>query len=255
MRAVADRSNRFVFDGVVDAYAAGRPDMPVDAVREGARAVGVPESGRVLEAGAGTGQLTAALVEAGFDVVALEPGGALRRRAAERVPSADLRPDTFESFEPGGRFDAVFSSNAFHWIDPGISYAKAADVADALVLLWDVPFLADGALFRRIQHDVLWPRGSTFPDEEGEVRAMLERDAAAARDELAASGRFDQPWWRVYARMLTYTPDRYVALIGSMSSIAASPDREDVLSELRELLGDEPLDVRDLVYVVAARAA
>jgi hypothetical protein len=68
-----DRSIRFVFDTVVDSYASGRPEMPVGAVREAARAIGVPVGARVLEVGAGTGQLTHALIEPGFEVVVLEP--------------------------------------------------------------------------------------------------------------------------------------------------------------------------------------
>jgi 2-polyprenyl-3-methyl-5-hydroxy-6-metoxy-1,4-benzoquinol methylase len=118
VRANANRAIRFVFDSVADSYASGRPDMPLEAVLGGAEAVGVPAGVRVLEIRAGAGQLTATLVEAGFAVVALEAGAELRRLAAARAPAANLRPETFEDFDPGVRFSAIFSSNAFHWLDP-----------------------------------------------------------------------------------------------------------------------------------------
>jgi hypothetical protein len=53
---------------------------------------------------------------------------------------------------------------------------------------------------------------------------------------------------------LGYTPERYLALIGSMGGVASSPDRCEILAELGPILGTKPFEVVDLVYVVAARA-
>jgi 16S rRNA A1518/A1519 N6-dimethyltransferase RsmA/KsgA/DIM1 with predicted DNA glycosylase/AP lyase activity len=61
--------------------------MPVEVIR----AVGPPEGARVLEIGAGGGQLTWALVEAGYDVTALEPNAAMRERGAARASGCALR--------------------------------------------------------------------------------------------------------------------------------------------------------------------
>ena len=255
MRASSDRSIRFVFDSVADAYVSGRPDMPLEAVVGGAEAAGVPRGARVLEIGAGAGQLTGTLVEAGFDVVALEPGAELRRRAAERVPAATFVSQTFEEFEPEGRFDAIFSSNAFHWLEPTMGYAKAADLADALVLIWNTPLIAEPELRRRVQEDVMIPHGSTFPTEEQDVRQLVAEESTIGREELRSSGRYEMPWWRLYERTLEYTPRRYVDLIGSMGGVASSPDRVEITAELTPVLGAEPFEVIDLVYVVAARVA
>ena len=59
------------------------------------------------------------------------------------------------------------------------------------------------------------------------VRRSTPRDPSSAvgRDELRASGRFEEPWWNVYERRLEYTPRRYLDLIGSMGAVASSPDR------------------------------
>jgi SAM-dependent methyltransferase len=249
-----DRSIRFVFDSVVDAYVSGRPDMPLEAVLEGARAAGVPAAARVLEIGAGAGQLTATLVEAGFDVVALEPGGELRRRTAARVPAATLRSETFEDFEPDGRFDAIFSANAFHWVDPGVGHRKAAELARALVLIWNTPFVADPDLRRRVQDEVMILHGSTFPTEEADVRQLVADETAAACERVRGSGRFREPWSHVYQRTLEYAPTRYIDLIGSMGYVAASGEREAIQAELAPILGTEPFDVVDLVWVIAVRA-
>lgn len=229
--------------------------MPLEAVHDAARELGLHEGARVLEIGAGTGQLTGALVTAGFDVVALEPGAAFRDRLAARVPEIETVASTFEDYEPGSRFAAAFASNAFHWIDPAVGFAKVARDADALVLLWNMPVPADPEVFRRVQDEVMSPHGSTFPNNERDARAMFERDAAGGREELVESGEFERPWWRIYRRELPYRPDEYVSLVLSMSNVAAQPDgvRCDVATALLDVLPEEPFAVSDSVYVVAAK--
>ena len=251
-----DRSIRFVFDTVVDSYASGRPDMPIDSVRRAAEAVVLPPRAHVLEVGAGCGQLTWALAEVGYEVVALEPGEALRSRARARVPTALFHAATFEDFEPDREFDAIFSSNAWHWIDPDVGYAKAAELGDAIVLIWDTAIAADAELRRAIQEDVLDPRGvGSFPIEEPDVREFVDAEVASVCDGLTASGRFDEPLTDLLERRLNYTPERYVDLIGSMGLVAASGRRNEILADLRPLLGDDSFEVVDLVWTIAARAA
>src|SRR5256885_3690305 len=110
------------------------------------------------------------------------------------------------------------------------------------------------SLRRRVQKEVMIPHGSVFPTEEEDVRQCVIDDSAAGRDELRASGRFEEPWWHVYERTLGYTPERYLALIGSMGAVASPPDRGEVVAELAPILGARPFAVVDLVYVVAAKA-
>jgi SAM-dependent methyltransferase len=243
-----------VFDTVAEHYVRGRSDMPLEAVRDASRVLGLAPGSRVLEVGAGAGALTAQLVAAEFDVVALEPGAALRERLTARVPDALVHAATFEEYEPGVRFDAIFSSNAWHWVDPEVAYVKAARVARAIVLMWDMPIPADADLFRSVQDDVMQPNGSTFPNNEHDARAMFESDAAAGRQELAESALFDEPWWRIYDRDLPFTREQYVSLILSMSNAAAAPEdaQRAVADGLRAVLPDE-FTLRDPVYVLATR--
>jgi protein-L-isoaspartate O-methyltransferase len=231
--------------------------MPLEVVRAAAAAMELPAGARILEIGAGCGQLTRTLVDVGFDVVALEPGDALRARAAERAPAARFVPATFEEYEPDGRFDAIFSSNAFHWVDPEVGYPKAAELAGALVLIWNTPFIAEPELRRRVQDGVMVPHGSTFPTEEADVRQHVADEIEAMRGRIRDHGRgsFEEPWTQVHERVLRCTPDRFRDLIGSMGKVAASPDRDVILAELEPVLGNDPLDVIDLVWVLAARSA
>jgi SAM-dependent methyltransferase len=83
----------------------------------------------VVEVGCGTGKLTAALVERGLDVDAVDPGAGMVAVARTRLGDAPVRFHVvpFEQVElPPGAFGAAFSATAFHWVDPAVSWAKVA---------------------------------------------------------------------------------------------------------------------------------
>ena len=72
------------FGTVADEYERGRPGYAAEAIRWllGEQPL------HVLDLGAGTGKLTAALLAAGHDVTAVEPLEPMRERLAARLPAA-----------------------------------------------------------------------------------------------------------------------------------------------------------------------
>ena len=85
--------------------------------------------GPVADVGAGTGKLTAALVAAGRDVIAIEPSADMRARLGETCPGVDARDGTGEATGlPDASAAAVVYGQAWHWIDPEAGSAEAARV-------------------------------------------------------------------------------------------------------------------------------
>ena len=88
-----------------------------------------PAPARVLEVGAGAGELAQALGAAGYDVLAIDPAG-----SAEHVRPVPLR----ELREPAASFDAAVAVVSLHHVEPlRESYRRLADVvrpAGVLVL-------------------------------------------------------------------------------------------------------------------------
>jgi SAM-dependent methyltransferase len=121
-----------VFDEVAAEYDRHRPAYPGELVDRACRVAGTGSGDRVLEVGCGSGQLTRALLARGLRVTALEPGQnlmALARRNTEGAGAVEFVNARFEDAPlPRGHFQAVFSASAFHWIDPEVSWQKAADV-------------------------------------------------------------------------------------------------------------------------------
>lgn len=113
------------FDRAADVYDAARPSYPADAVSwltEGME-------GPVLDLGAGTGKLTAALVDRGFDVTAVDPSPEMLRVLRERLPGVDAYEATAERIPlPDAAFGLVVSAQAWHWVDPARAVPEVARV-------------------------------------------------------------------------------------------------------------------------------
>ena len=102
------------FGGVVDAYDRARPTYP----REAAAWLVGQDAATVLELGAGTGKLTAELVELGHDVVATDPDPAMLERLSHHLPEVRTIEAPAEELPVGDRaFDAVVAAQAFPWFD------------------------------------------------------------------------------------------------------------------------------------------
>jgi len=123
------------FGAAADVYDRARPGYPVEAVRW---ALPV-DARRVLDLGAGTGKLTAVLLDLGLDVVSVEPSEQMRAhvpgRALALAGTAEQVP------LPDASVDAVVVGQAFHWFDPVPALAEMARVlrpGGTLALLWNV---------------------------------------------------------------------------------------------------------------------
>ena len=100
-----------------DRYQRLRPSYPEPAVDW--LASGVPDRGRVVDVGAGTGKLTVALVAKGFDVLAVDPSADMLARLEEQLPSIAATIGTGEATgAASGSADLVTYAQSWHWVEP-----------------------------------------------------------------------------------------------------------------------------------------
>lgn len=102
------------FESVVEEYDAGRPDYPAEVFE----ALGPLEGRRVLDVGAGTGIATRELLDRGGEVVAVDAGHKVLRRAVDRSPG--LRAVVADGATLPVRtasIDLVCFAQAWHWLD------------------------------------------------------------------------------------------------------------------------------------------
>ncbi|MEU8185526.1 class I SAM-dependent methyltransferase [Micromonospora sp. NPDC049044] len=130
---------RTSFGAAATAYAEHRPDYARAAVRWALEPAPGP---RVLDLGAGTGKLSATLVELGADVVAVEPDPAMLTELRHALPAVRALPGSAESIPlPDASVDAVLVGNALHWFDmtvAGEEIARVLTPGGVLAGLWNV---------------------------------------------------------------------------------------------------------------------
>jgi SAM-dependent methyltransferase len=231
------------FGSVAADYAALRPSYPAQAVAFllGERPL------RVLDLGAGTGLLTDVLLDAGHDVVAVDPSAAMLAHLSARHPGVETRVGAAEEIPVrDGSVDAVVAGQAAHWFDVGPAARELRRVlrpGGVVGLVWNA---RDGR--------VPW------------VAALDELLADESRDHTA-----DQTVVEDFARLLPATDEcaesaitqrlthqAVVAGIGTRSYVAtmSAPERESFLHRVADLLATHP-DTRgreliELPYVTAA---
>jgi SAM-dependent methyltransferase len=182
------------FSRSAEAYRRGRPGYPSEAI---ALLVARLQAGRrVLDLAAGTGALTRPLLDAGLDVVAVEPVAEMR---AALPGAARVLEGTAEKIPLGpGEVDAVAVGQAFHWFDGEAALAEIHRVLrprGVLALFWNrraeddpvnraidkliEPYRADIPAHRSFGWRAAFDRTSLFaPLEEHEFPNEQRLDAA-----------------------------------------------------------------------------
>jgi len=121
---------RGLFDGIAGLYDATRASYPAEIVDAMLTTARVGRGAAVLEIGCGTGQLTRRLAGRGLNLTAIDIGAAMADAARRNVadPLVRFQATAFEDLASAGPFDLIVSATAFHWVDPDVGLAKAAQL-------------------------------------------------------------------------------------------------------------------------------
>jgi SAM-dependent methyltransferase len=221
------RARAASFGQVADLYDRYRPAYPAalfdDVVERGALGPG----SRVVEAGAGTGKATMALIERGLEVAAIEPSDEML--AVLRAKTTDLDAVTcttsrFEDWVPPdpGPFDALVSAQAWHWVDQEVGAEKAHALlrpGGTTAMLWNRP-APDESELRRSLDAVYQQHAPALGDSSMLVQRAL-RLVRERNDRLPIIGRLDDRFTdvevREYEWTARYTTEEYVGLMQTHS--------------------------------------
>jgi SAM-dependent methyltransferase len=249
MRANTNRTAALDFGKLADHYDAGRVAQTPEFVRQATARLGISASTRLLEVGAGTGQLTGTLLAAGGDVVAVEPAQPLaerlKRNYASYVASGRLRICTqlFETLRPADfePFPQIWSSDAWHWVDPAAGYRRAAELLapeGLLICTWRFPVLTDPDLQRRLNLVYSRLNPDLVRDPEAHV-AELEPLLEEGRREVSESGYMATIDHWTQEQHIEMSVDSYVGFQLSFAQIAAlsTGQRAELADDIRDAAG------------------
>ncbi len=270
-----------VFDEIAADYDRHRPAYPDELIDQACQVAGLRSGDEVLEVGCGSGQLTRSLVARGLRVTALEPGKnllALARTNLESSGEVEFVNAQFEDapfFREG--FAAVFSASAFHWVDPKVSWQKAAEVLVPGGTLALVSYFgleeprtkqdqdAVLAALRRVAPDLAaeWPvyrdLDATLAGVEQRRSNVSEVWAWLGRYDLAQdyAGRlFSDVQAAVMPKLVEHNADQLTAILRTMSFYARiSPDQGQALErELEAIHARLGRPIRSSMFAVLVTA-
>jgi SAM-dependent methyltransferase len=224
---------RDTFDHVAELYDALRPGYPAALFTDLSTTAGLAPADRVLEIGCGSGQATQGLADLAGPVLALDPGAELIRLARRRLadqPQVSFAVSSFEAFvsEPHA-FKLACAAQAWHWIDPGLAFPRAAQALAPggwLAIFGHIPMppasplLEDfQAVYDRVVPGVWGPTPESWYLPTGPVAGLIE-----------ASGLFGPVVHHGYAFTRTHTAQSFGDLFGTISHYnTLAPDRRAAL--------------------------
>lgn len=175
----------------------------------------------MLEIAPGTGQASVPFASRGYDLTAVELGEDLARvarRNLARFPGARVEVAPFERWPlPRRSFDLVASFTAWHWLDPGVRFAKAAGaLRDGGTLAIVSTHHVDGGtreFFAAAQRCYEKWDPATEPGQ----RLRPAGDIPVDDTELLASGRFEQVEHRRYELEISYSARQYLDVLSTYS--------------------------------------
>ena len=270
------------FDLVAAEYDRYRPTYPDELVAQACQVAGIESGDEVLEVGCGSGQLTRDLVARGLHVTALEPGKSLIALARQNLEGAGAVEFVNTRFEdallPREQFQAVFSASAFHWVDPKVSWQKAADVLVPGGTLALVSYFgledqhskrdqeAVFAALRKVAPDIAanWP---AYRDLDTTLAGVEQRRSNVSKawawlggydiGQDYASRLFGNVQVAVMPKLIEHTPDELNAVVGTLSfyvrlSRARRHALEREFQAIYERLG-RPIRAATVAALVTAR--
>jgi SAM-dependent methyltransferase len=201
------------FGADAERYDRARPRYP-DALIE--RIVAASPGPEIVDVGCGTGIAARQFQAAGCSVLGVEPDARMAEWARRRGLAVEV--STFEEWDPAGRaFDAVVAGMTWHWVDPVVGAAKAAQAlrpGGRLALFWYVfqppSDLADAftAAYRRALPDSPYVKGPPTPGLDA-YSAFFTKAADGMRQ---AGGFGDPEQWR-FDWDRTYTRDEWLEFV------------------------------------------
>jgi SAM-dependent methyltransferase len=240
----ADRDERRFFDESAETYDRARQEYPPELFDVLVELSGLPEGGRVLEIGPGTGKATRPMAERGYRITAVELGeslAAVARRNLAGFPNVDVQVAPFEDWPlPDAPFDVVMAATAWHWLEPKAALAKAARALrrGGAIALFGYTHVAGGTEQFFIDTQACYERWD--PRTPGGVRLTHPDDIKPHTADIESSGLFERPAHRRYVWERTYTTQMYLDVLHTYAgNLTMDPEAREGLFACIERLLDE----------------
>ena len=218
------------FGRAVGDYDRGRPSYPAEAVEWILEHIDPahPAPTRVVDLGAGTGKFTAALVDRGLTVVAVEPDALMRERLTQNLPTVSALEGSGEKLPLDDASVALITvAQAWHWVDvaaTSLEVARVLEQGGALALVWNIRD-SEVDWVARLGEVIGASEAEKYGSQAPPVDPPLERQA-----------------YREFRWVAEMSREQLFAMVTSRSYVItmAEAERDVMLTRLGKLLDEHP---------------
>lgn len=217
-----------LFQNVIDDYEYGRPQYPEELYNAVSRFSGISPVSEILEVGAGTGQATGLFAAHGHRLDLLEVSDQQVNFLREKYGTQrniQVMKSYFEDYEPGKKYDLIYSATAFHWIKCENGYPKAwrmLQKGGTMAVFWNVFFdlYHSGGIFDGLNE----LRKTYMPSES--LGDDLETIKEKRIRQITVGGYFETPEYIEFHWTDRYDAKRFTALVSTYSRVLALGDKQ-----------------------------
>lgn len=230
-------------------YDEARPGYPNELFDDIVALSGIPDGGRILEFGCGTGIATVPFARRGYPILCVELGeqlAAVARKNLDPYPDVHVYVGAFEEWPVEEEaFELAFAATAFHWIDPDIGFQKFAQAlkpGGSLALFRHEHVHSDtsAGFFEEVQ---------TFYDEAGlakdsDDRLLRPDEIKDDVSQIEGSGLFSPVEVRRYVWEIEYDAASYIRVLNTYSGHINLDDvrRKRLFAGITGLIESQPND-------------
>jgi len=247
-----EQENRVHFDEIVVNYDKARWNYPEQMYKDIFEYNGLEKGKKAIEIGAGTGKATTPVLNAGYDVTAVELGVNMAEFILEKHKGYKNFNVIVAAFEDvtltEGIYDLIYAASAFHWVNAEIGCPKVFRLlkpGGTFALLRNNVYTADGdALYEEIQAAYKKNYFSYYTSKERMIRHSnkdLMEPAGIKQgfgfEDLSTYG-FGDIFLKFYEQTFTNNADEYIASMDTLSDHRKLPEdnRAALYSEVKEAI-------------------
>lgn len=223
-----------IFDDFAKYYDAYRPLYPSEIVDDLIQWTEMQGGVKVLEVGAGTGQLTRSLLDSEVSITAIEPGSKLAAILRKNLEShkVKVKEISLEDLDARKKYDVVVSAQAFHWIDYTTGLDKIFRITSPkgrLGILWRIDKSENTAFYKKTKsiYARYYPEKSLPKSMKENVSDFIS--VVKSRDDFSI--QVDKR----YEIRKFFTPEEYLGLLATYSGVIGLPEdrRQEFLDEVK----------------------
>lgn len=231
---------RSTFNESAGIYDRVRPSYPDQIIEDAIALSKIPDGGRILEIGCGTGKATELFSSKGYVIDCLDIGTDLVSVALEKFKDNNkikVIVSSFEDWHPNEfKYDLVLAAASLHWVDPAVRLKKSASIlrsTGSLAILSNKHIQKNEGFFKRVRDSY-----NAYAPSMQKVAANRQKlwDHSVVGEDLFCKAEVRRVPW-----VEEYSAKDYVALLGTYSDHLSLPENERsvLFANIEKLIRDE----------------